>query len=202
MNIIASIIGSGLAVSAGGLWLANRKKSERQSYRVVFSTLSSPIMPQAMVIKRNYGFLERDLYVIKSHRTKESLKVQDTCQLADQIVKVIEENQQLVSAQVLERYYEVKGSELGLAELQQDPNSQGNSYIGNATLYKLKKSKLLLTLAFMEDLKKTAKKAELFSGNLKDLLEFYPVFLSHLIENELILVDGGPAVLRRAIHRL
>ena len=182
--------------------MAHRRKSQRKSSRAIFSTLSSPIMSKAILIKQNYGFFEKDLYVIKSHRKKESSKVRDTCQLADLIIQVAEENQQLVSSQILERVIEVKGIELGLHELQQDSIYQGNSYIMNDTLYTLKRSKLLLTKEFMEELRITAKRAEILTGKIKDLLEFYPAFLAHLLENELAAVNAVPNAPMRAIRRL
>lgn len=199
--MMINIIGYGLVASFSILLLVHRLKSKKQYNRTVFFTVSTPIFPKAILIKQKYGFFERDIYVIKSHRKKESSKVQDACLLADQVLKVVEDNKQLVSRQVLEQFYDVKGIELGLQELQQESMSQGNIYQINDTLYTLKKSKLLLTMAFMEDLKKKAKSAGVLTDKVKNLLEFYPVFLTHLIENELTAVDSGPAVVQRVINR-
>ena len=194
MNVILSIIGTGCAASLGGFLLADRLKKQKQMKREAFNALSFPILPKSIELKQNYGFFERDLYIIKSHRKKESTKVEDACLLANQIYKLIQENLSLVSGEVLENFYETKGIEIGLRELQQDPESLKNPYVLNQTVYSLKKSKLRLVAVFMVDLQKTAQKAGVLTKTLKELFDFYPVFIDHLIENELIAVDANPAV--------
>ena len=197
MNVILSIIGTGCAASVGGFLLADRLKKQKQLKREVFNTLSFPILPKSIELKQNYGFYERDLYIIKSHRKKESTKVEDACLLANQIYKLIQENLSLVSGEVLENFYEAKGIEIGLREMQQDPESLKNPYVLNQAVYSLKKSKLKLVAVFMVDLQKTAQKAGVLTGTLKELFDFYPVFIDHLIENELIAVDATPAVVEQ-----
>lgn len=182
MKIVSRLINS-IHSASNGLFPNKKREANRQ----LFTELSSAILPQMMRIKQTYGFFERELYVIKEHRKKESLKVMDTCALAEQILDIVKENESLVSPQLLSEYHAIQALELGIQELYAgQKNGQGTYHIQLAE-FDLKKKKLLLVKSYMLFLRKVAKSAGVLYSGLEETLDFYPPFIDHLTENVLVM---------------
>ncbi|WP_455661009.1 hypothetical protein [Pradoshia sp.] len=162
-------------------------QKKREANRQLFTELSSTILPQMTRIKQTYGFFERELYVIKEHRTKESSKVMDTYALAEQILETVKKYEPYVSPQLLAEYHSIQALELEIQELYaRQVNGQGTYHIQLAE-FDLKKKKLILVKSFMLFLKKVAKNADVLYSSLEEIMDFYPPFIDHLIENVVIM---------------
>ena len=173
--------------ASDGLLSLKKKQANRQ----LFSELSSAILPQMMRIKQTYGFFERELYVIKEHRKKESTKVMDTCALAEQILEAVKKNEAFVTPEILSEYHAILALELEIQELYAaKENGQGIYHIQLAE-FDLKKRKLNLVKSYAVFLKKAAKKADVLYKNLMELFDFYPPFIDHLTENVLMINPAG-----------
>lgn len=168
-------------------------QKKRQANRRLFTELSSTILPQMTRIKQTYGFFERELYIIKEHRKKESTKVMDTCALAEQILEKVEKNEVFVSPQLLTEYHAIQALELEIQELYAMlEDGQGTYHIRQAE-YDLKKKKLILVKSYMSYVKKVAKNAGVLYPTLEELLDFYSPFIDHLTENVLMISQAEKA---------
>ena len=179
----ASQLLSSILSAAEGAW-SQKKKQEN---RLVFSQLSSTILPQAMRIKQTYGFFERELYLIKEHRKKESVKVMDACSLAERILDKIQDHEASVSPQLLSEYYAIRTLEVELKELYEEKAKGQGSYHIQLAEFDLKRKKLILVKSYMAFLKKAARKANVLYASLEETADFYPPFIDHLLENVLII---------------
>ncbi|CAM3830695.1 hypothetical protein [Mesobacillus zeae] len=173
------------SLSAIGL-LFSKHCSRKKNFRDTFSSVYSPLVIRLTHIKKSYGFDQKQLYLIKDHRTKQSTKMTDTLQLADDIFLQVEKNEAAFSSKVLEHYYRTKEITLEKsAHFASNPKNSSDYYINQAE-YELHKSKLLLAKAFIEEMTYVAKKADVLYPDLEETLDFFPVFLDHLLEHELI----------------
>ncbi|SDZ18611.1 hypothetical protein SAMN05421736_107113 [Evansella caseinilytica] len=167
-------------------FVIQHKKKKKQHYKDAFFKVYSPMIPKITYIKKMYGFFQKQLYLIKEHRTKQSSKIVDTLKLSEEIFFQVEANEQRFSNKVLEHFYSVKGMVTEQTEFLLSGELGSNDYFFNHAEYELNKSKILLTKAFMEEMTNVAKKADVLYTELEETLHFFDVFLEHILTTELI----------------
>ncbi|MBA4535946.1 hypothetical protein H1Z61_02040 [Bacillus aquiflavi] len=150
-------------------------------YQKTFSTLYSPLIIKAALIKKQYGCFEKQLYIINDHRTKQTKKMDDVLNLADDIFIQINTYKPLASKNALKHLFAIKEIKNEMAHIKQE-----QIYLRSLAKYEMNKEKLLLSKVFFKDMYKVAKKADFLYEDLETMLSFYPLFFDHLLKNELV----------------
>ncbi|MGM9923845.1 MAG: hypothetical protein ACI35R_06310 [Bacillus sp. (in: firmicutes)] len=150
--------------------------------RKVFSKVYAPVIVKAMSLKKSFGFYEKDLYIIKEHRVKQSIKVKETLLLVDGVMEQIKCNESYMSKEVLALYYDILR---GLNERKELSLSNRNQLLSRLD-YKINRQKLLLLSRFLYDMKKLAGKADMLYSELADMFQFFSAFCEHLMDRELV----------------